>query len=203
MAEGQGFWDGTTWRTASVLKVWGGSIAIEPFPAGWITLKGAWAHDGTTWRKFYTACSTGALSACDVYHTQVGFCNGSTCTSYIQFIIRWDHGGNCDDNCHHIEVWSKTAASSACSAVSYTKEVDNLSCDNDPADCTPSAPYDGCWKDTSLQDAEDAAGSNAYYCYEVRIVRDSDEGTDDSCEDYDMHQTIYCPIECGGNGNGP
>jgi hypothetical protein len=188
MASGKAY-DGATWREATTMSAYDG--------ATWRVCQSCKAYDGATWREFFTSCATGSLNSVTVNIMQDGACEGEppSCTSELEIRVSWDYA-TCDDSCHHIEVWSKRSASSACTTVSYTKEVDDLSCDNDPADCTPAGSNDGCWYDDGIGDYRDLASSTVYFCYEVRIVRDSDEGTDDSDSSYDSEKTSDCVFEC-------
>lgn len=185
-------YDGAAWRTMSEVKVYDGAV--------WRTVTQAWVYDGGTWREIWPACSTASLNAVDATITQDGECDEGLeeCTSRMEVRVSWYYA-TCDDSCHHVEVWHKRSASSACTTVSYTKLADNVSCDNDPLGCTPVSPYQGCWLHDTLDDFWDAgSGYTVYLCYEVRLVRDSDEGTDDSDSDYEDPPTLDCDFECGG-----
>jgi hypothetical protein len=162
--------------------------------AGSIWVEGTELHYvSATQVEYYcelTCCATGNLTSCSVGVNQAGFCNGSTCTSYLRYSISWAYSV-CDDSCHHIELWHKTSASSSCTSAAWSLVEDDLACEDDPR------------IHEVTNDATDASGSWVYYCYRVTINRDSDDGEEDGVNCYDYQQTLYCPVECGGNGNGP
>jgi hypothetical protein len=92
----------------------------------------------------------------------------------------------CDDSCHHIEIYQWEAASDACSGTPVL-QADNQACDSDP------------YTHDETDDATDEeAGSTVYYCFEVTVNRDSDDGEEDSVWTFDDQDTLVCSIECEG-----